>query len=92
MFRFVVGNEFLFAEVRVIFFAKEKEEAVDRHSIEFQSDETDQPCSEHPNANKPKGSRGEHKGLCMNCANRDTCLYPKPEGGVWHCEEYTEDR
>lgn len=32
------------------------------------------------------------KGLCVNCAYRETCLYPKPEGGVWHCEEYEEDR
>jgi len=28
------------------------------------------------------------KGLCVNCANRDTCTFRKPEGGVWHCEEY----
>ena len=28
------------------------------------------------------------KGLCMNCDHRDTCTFPKPEGGVWHCEEY----
>jgi hypothetical protein len=28
------------------------------------------------------------KGLCANCDHRDTCTYPKPEGGVWHCEEY----
>jgi hypothetical protein len=27
-------------------------------------------------------------GLCSNCANRKTCAFPKPEGGVWHCEEY----
>ena len=27
-------------------------------------------------------------GLCCNCANRDTCTLPKPDGGVWHCEEY----
>lgn len=27
-------------------------------------------------------------GLCMNCENRNTCTYPKPESGVWHCEEY----
>jgi hypothetical protein len=32
------------------------------------------------------------KGLCVNCANRHTCLFPKPEGGVWHCEEYLEER
>jgi len=28
------------------------------------------------------------KGLCINCAHRDTCRLPKPRGGVWHCEEY----
>ena len=28
------------------------------------------------------------KGLCSNCDIRETCTYPKPEGGVWHCEEY----
>jgi hypothetical protein len=28
------------------------------------------------------------KGLCQNCERRFTCMYPKPEGGVWHCEEY----
>jgi len=27
-------------------------------------------------------------GLCCNCENRATCVFPKPEGGVWHCEEY----
>jgi len=30
----------------------------------------------------------EYKGLCMNCEKRNTCTYPKPEGGVWSCEEY----
>ncbi len=27
-------------------------------------------------------------GLCGICELRSTCTYPKPEGGVWHCEEY----
>ena len=27
-------------------------------------------------------------GLCFNCDLRDTCKFPMPEGGVWHCEEY----
>lgn len=27
-------------------------------------------------------------GLCSNCARRETCVYPKTEGGIWHCEEY----
>lgn len=30
----------------------------------------------------------KYKGLCVNCDNRETCTYPKTEGGVWHCEEY----
>lgn len=28
------------------------------------------------------------KGLCMNCVHRDSCQLARPEGGVWHCEEY----
>ena len=31
---------------------------------------------------------GGHAGLCVNCGQRETCTFPKPEGGVWHCEEY----
>ena len=27
-------------------------------------------------------------GLCSDCENRQTCVFPIPEGGVWHCEEY----
>jgi hypothetical protein len=30
----------------------------------------------------------ELKGLCVNCENRATCTFPKPETGVWRCEEY----
>jgi hypothetical protein len=32
------------------------------------------------------------RGLCVNCAHRCECLLPKAEGGVWHCEEYMEER
>jgi glutamate dehydrogenase (NAD(P)+) len=27
-------------------------------------------------------------GLCVNCRNDATCILPRPEGGVWRCEEY----
>lgn len=27
-------------------------------------------------------------GLCSDCQNSRTCVFPKPEGGIWHCEEY----
>ncbi len=30
----------------------------------------------------------ELKGLCVNCDNRKICRIPKPESGVWYCEEY----
>jgi hypothetical protein len=30
----------------------------------------------------------ESRGLCANCENRKTCTFPRPEEGVWHCEEY----
>ena len=29
-----------------------------------------------------------YRGLCSDCEERATCVYPKPEGGVWHCEEF----
>lgn len=35
-----------------------------------------------------KEESGKHKGLCKNCKKRDTCELPKPEGGVWRCEDY----
>ena len=33
-------------------------------------------------------SPGILRGLCAYCDALNTCTYPKPEGGVWHCEEY----
>lgn len=27
-------------------------------------------------------------GLCSDCENQNKCSFPKPEGGIWHCEEY----
>lgn len=27
-------------------------------------------------------------GLCSDCENVQTCAFQKPDGGVWHCEEY----
>ena len=46
-------------------------------------------------ANDPKsGSDVEKKdsrkpkGLCSICEDYGSCTLSKPEGGVWHCEEY----
>ena len=46
-----------------------------------------QPIKECKNFVSYKSSP-EILGLCVNCENRDTCKLRKPEGGVWHCEEY----
>ena len=40
-----------------------------------------------PAAAKDKDST-KFIGLCSDCENRRTCAFPKPEGGIWHCEEY----
>lgn len=47
------------------------------------------PTSTQPRAfsSKPTDTNG-FAGLCTNCENRLTCIYPKPEGGVWRCDEY----
>jgi len=39
-----------------------------------------------PGEEEPDSSR--YKGLCKNCKKRDSCELPKPEGGVWRCEDY----
>ncbi len=43
----------------------------------------------NPNADRfIKHSSNKIMGLCSNCKNRKNCSFPKPESGVWHCEEY----
>jgi len=34
---------------------------------------------------KPAPARA---GLCGNCEHQQTCTHPRPEAGVWHCEDY----
>lgn len=62
-----------------------------RHPSGFRKDDRDQVLSELPSSKRSAKEAGDYKGLCMNCTNRETCLLPKAEGGVWHCEEYVED-
>jgi hypothetical protein len=40
-----------------------------------------------PRDEAPDRGTTELKGLCVQCARRDSCTYPKPAGGVWHCDE-----
>jgi hypothetical protein len=39
-------------------------------------------------ATEAASGSAETKGLCLNCAHHDGCRLPRPETGVWHCEEY----
>lgn len=45
------------------------------------------PKSDIKSSKSAKNSR-EFKGLCVNCECRFDCKLCKPNGGVWHCEEY----
>jgi hypothetical protein len=36
----------------------------------------------------PTASLNSHRGLCVTCTYVTSCTFPKPHGGVWHCEEY----
>lgn len=46
------------------------------------------PIHSSKNLPSPQDPPSSYKGLCMNCEQKASCIYPKPEGGVWHCEEY----
>jgi len=35
-----------------------------------------------------EGDASDYRGLCSDCEDRRTCTFPRPEGGVWRCEEY----
>ena len=41
-----------------------------------------------PTHSNEKEDSEKYKGLCVNCDNRENCLRPMPEEGIWHCEEY----
>ena len=39
-------------------------------------------------AAQPAAAALQIKGLCATCESFTTCAFAKPDGGVWHCEEY----
>ena len=57
----------------------------------YRKEGKEQSPAERTSREGQKNDGDEFKGLCVNCANRHTCLFPKSEGGVWHCEEYVEE-
>lgn len=63
-----------------------------RHPPGFGKEHKDHSSNEQRRSRKGADDVGQLKGLCVNCANREVCRHPKPEGGVWHCEEFVEER
>ena len=47
-----------------------------------------EPATETEARDHPRMEYGDELGLCMNCDHRGDCSLPRPEGGVWHCEQY----
>jgi NADH-quinone oxidoreductase subunit E len=47
------------------------------------------PLPPHLAALAARGSAGPAEDLCSSCESRAGCDFPRPEGGVWHCEGYS---
>lgn len=39
---------------------------------------------------KLASSNAKVAGLCASCSEKDRCAFASADGGVWHCEGYTE--
>jgi len=63
----------------------------EEHAVDAAQPLNERPASacEPPVASEAEDSARELLGLCSNCEQRQTCRLPKPEGGIWHCEEYS---
>jgi hypothetical protein len=35
-----------------------------------------------------RGQIAAETGLCLNCTHLAKCMHPRPDGGVWRCEDY----
>ena len=58
------------------------------HFEAFAPVSTTVPTTKAPDPSVNNQPKSQYKGLCMNCEHREDCAVPKPEGGIWHCEEY----
>ncbi len=44
-----------------------------------------------PRPHKTTGHQDTLLGICAHCADRELCTFPRPQGGVWTCDEYVEN-
>lgn len=78
---------------RPIYYCSEHEawkECLGEVSLALLKSKKGAPPSGRPGSENPEKEKEnvELRGLCINCENRKDCTFPKPPGGVWHCEEY----
>jgi hypothetical protein len=45
-------------------------------------------CYSQQKSSSNESDSDKYNGLCKNCENRKSCTLNKPEGGIWHCQEY----
>ena len=58
------------------------------HCEEYQPSVAPSRQRENGRPQEPPYDWESYRGLCVTCGNRASCTFPKPEGGVWHCEEF----
>jgi hypothetical protein len=66
----------------------EEFEADPRMFSEIVEETTPDSTIESKSKTKEESETSAFEGLCITCAHRDSCMYAKEQGGVWHCEEY----
>ncbi len=73
-YRLSASEPILFCEEYHCSSGDQNESALNRPAVHAAGDESEAPSLV--------------RGLCVNCENKETCMLPKAEGGVWYCEEY----
>ena len=63
-------------------------EGFEPHPTPIQRNRSAPPVVTRGKRDVQEDNSAEYTGLCRHCANRETCTFPKPDGGVWHCDEY----
>lgn len=59
------------------------DEYAERAAMQLPGQLVQSPVEELPEAGAPR-----QLGLCTTCAHHQDCDFPRPESGVWRCEEY----
>ena len=64
------------------------EEFSDIRLLQTEINKTSSINKSSPESNILETESNRLKGLCKICQNRDVCIIPIPEGGIWHCDNF----